>query len=332
MVGGEAIVGRTAGTWQQEGASSAVQAIIAETRRGGKTGQQTPDSFSLASKVFLPVFSASPRFRDKTVCARRQARIERARMKLVSWNVNGIRAALRKGAMDYFTAVDADVICLQETKAHPGDVQHVAWPKGYEPFWNSADKKGYSGTVVLTRIKPREVSYGLKSEAHDREGRVITAEFDKFYLVNVYQPNSQRGLTRLEYRTQEWDPVFLAHLRKLEKKGKPVVFCGDLNVAHTELDLTNPKTNRRNAGFTDEERNNFATVLSKGFVDTFREFEPGNGHYTWWSQMMNCRARNIGWRVDYFVASEKLRPSLKRAWISPEVMGSDHCPVGLELA
>ncbi len=253
-------------------------------------------------------------------------------MKLVSWNVNGIRAALRKGAMDYFTAVDADVICLQETKAHPGDVQHVAWPKGYEPFWNSADKKGYSGTVVLTRIKPREVTYGLKSEAHDKEGRVITAEFDQFYLVNVYQPNSQRGLTRLEYRTQEWDPVFLAYLRKLEKKGKPVIFCGDLNVAHTELDLTNPKTNRRNAGFTDEERNNFATVLSKGFVDTFREFEPGNGHYTWWSQMMNCRARNIGWRVDYFVASEKLRPALKRAWISPEVMGSDHCPVGLELA
>ncbi len=253
-------------------------------------------------------------------------------MKLVSWNVNGIRAALRKGAMDYFTAVDADVICLQETKAHPGDVQHVAWPKGYATFWNSADKKGYSGTVVLTRIKPREVTYGIKAEAHDKEGRVITAEFENFYLVNVYQPNSQRGLTRLEYRTQEWDPVFLAYLRKLEKKGKPVIFCGDLNVAHTELDLTNPKTNRRNAGFTDEERNNFSTVLSKGFVDTFRVFEPGNGHYTWWSQMMNCRARNIGWRVDYFVASEKLRPALKRAWVSPEVMGSDHCPVGLELA
>ena len=253
-------------------------------------------------------------------------------MKLVSWNVNGIRAALRKGAMDYFTAVDTDVICLQETKAHPGDVQHVVWPKGYEPFWNSADKKGYSGTVVLTRVKPIEVTYGLKAPAHDREGRVVTAEFEQFYLVNVYQPNSQRGLTRLEYRTQEWDPVFLAYLRKLEKKGKPVVFCGDLNVAHTELDLTNPKTNRRNAGFTDEERGNFSTVLSKGFVDTFREFEKGNGHYTWWSQMMNCRARNIGWRVDYFVASEKLRPALKRAWISPEVMGSDHCPVGLELA
>jgi len=253
-------------------------------------------------------------------------------MKLVSWNVNGIRAALRKGAMDYFTAVAADVICLQETKAHPGDVQHVAWPLGYEPFWNSADKKGYSGTVMLTRVKPLGVTYGLGAADHDKEGRVVTAEFADFYLVNVYQPNSQRGLTRLAYRTQEWDPAFLAFLKKLGKKGKPVVFCGDLNVAHAEIDLTNPKTNRRNAGFTDEERGNFSTLLSRGFVDTFREFEPGPGHYTWWSQMMNCRARNIGWRVDYFVAAEKLRPALQRAWISPEVLGSDHCPVGLELA
>jgi exodeoxyribonuclease-3 len=253
-------------------------------------------------------------------------------MKLVSWNVNGIRAALRKGAMDYFTAAAADVICLQETKAHPGDVQHVAWPHGYEAFWNSADKKGYSGTVVLTRVKPLGVTHGLGAADHDKEGRVITAEFADFYLVNVYQPNSQRGLTRLAYRTEEWDPAFLAYLKKLGKKGKPVVFCGDLNVAHAEIDLTNPKTNRRNAGFTDEERGNFSALLARGFVDTFREFEPGPGHYTWWSQMMNCRARNIGWRVDYFVAAEKLRPALKRAWIAPEVLGSDHCPVGLELA
>ncbi len=253
-------------------------------------------------------------------------------MKLVSWNVNGIRAALRKGAMDYFTAAAADVICLQETKAHPGDVQHVAWPHGYEAFWNSADKKGYSGTVVLTRVKPLGVTYGLGAADHDKEGRVITAEFPDFYLVNVYQPNSQRGLTRLAYRTEEWDPAFLAYLKKLGKKGKPVVFCGDLNVAHAELDLTNPKTNRRNAGFTDEERGNFSTLLARGFVDTFRAFEPGPGHYTWWSQMMNCRARNIGWRVDYFVAAESLRPALRRAWIAPEVLGSDHCPVGLELA
>ncbi len=252
-------------------------------------------------------------------------------MKLVSWNVNGIRAALKKGAMDYFASVGADVICLQETKAHPGDVQHVEWPRGYEAFWNSADKKGYSGTAVLTRVKPKSVVNGIGSAEHDREGRVITAEFADYFLVNVYQPNSQRGLTRLDYRVKEWDGAFLAFLQKLEKKGKPVLFCGDLNVAHTEIDLTNPKTNRRNAGFTDEERGNFSTLLAKGFVDTFREFEKGPGHYSWWSQMMNCRARNIGWRVDYFVASGKLRPALKRAWISPEVMGSDHCPVGLEL-
>jgi len=233
--------------------------------------------------------------------------------------------------MDYLAAVQADVICLQEIKAHPGDVQHIAWPPGYEVWWNSADKKGYSGTAVLTRLKPKSVTNGLGTAVHDREGRVITAEFADFFLVNVYQPNSQRGLTRLDYRVKEWDPVFRAFLNKLEKKGKPVVFCGDLNVAHTEIDLTNPKSNRRNAGFTEEERTNFSTLLDDGRVDTFREFEKGPGHYSWWSQMMNCRARNIGWRVDYFVASEKLRPALKRAWISPEVRGSDHCPVGLEL-
>jgi len=253
-------------------------------------------------------------------------------MKLVSWNVNGVRAALKKGLLDYLAACDADLICLQETKAHPGDVQHVAWPAGYQAIWNSADKKGYSGTVVFARTKPKSVTLGLGLAAHDTEGRVIAAELADFWLVNVYQPNSQRGLTRLDYRTREWDPAFLAFLKKLEKKGKPVVFCGDLNVAHAEIDLANPKSNRRNAGFTDEERTNFTLLLSRGFVDTFREFEPGPGHYSWWSQMANCRARNIGWRVDYFVASEALRPALKRAWISPEVMGSDHCPVGLELA
>ncbi|MDB6094267.1 MAG: exodeoxyribonuclease Xth [Verrucomicrobia bacterium] len=253
-------------------------------------------------------------------------------MKIVSWNVNGIRAALRKGAMDYFSSVGADVVCLQETKAHPGDVQHVTWPKGYEAFWNSAVKKGYSGTAVFTKTKPIKVTEGIGAKEHDDEGRVLTVEFPDYHLVNVYQPNSQRGLTRLDYRTKQWDAAFLAYLHKLEKKGKPVVFCGDLNVAHTEIDLTNPKTNRRNAGFTDEERGNFTQLLDRGFVDTFREFEKGPGHYTWWSQMMNCRPRNIGWRVDYFVASQKLKPALKRAWISPEVMGSDHCPVGLELA
>jgi exodeoxyribonuclease-3 len=180
-------------------------------------------------------------------------------------------------------------------------------------------------------VKPKHVTLGIGRADHDGEGRVITAEYDDFYLANVYQPNSQRGLTRLDYRTQEWDPAFLAWLKKLEMK-KPVIFCGDLNVAHTEIDLTNPKTNRRNAGFTEEERGNFTRIIEAGYVDTFREFEQGPSHYSWWSQMMNCRARNIGWRVDYFVASAKLRSSLKRAWISPEVMGSDHCPVGLEIA
>jgi exodeoxyribonuclease-3 len=252
-------------------------------------------------------------------------------MKLVSWNVNGVRAALRKGLMDFLDSADADVVCLQETKAHPGDVQHVAWPKGYEVFWNSAAKKGYSGTAILTRVKPLAVTPGIGAAPHDQEGRVLTAEFPDFHLVNVYQPNSQRGLTRLEYRTQAWDGAFLAFLKKLGRKGKPVLFCGDLNVAHQDIDLTNPKTNRRNAGFTDEERSNFTRLLEAGWIDTFRAFEPGPGHYSWWSQMMNCRARNIGWRVDYFVAAEKLRPALKQAWISPEVMGSDHCPVGLEI-
>ncbi|MDF9827341.1 exodeoxyribonuclease-3 [Ereboglobus sp. PH5-10] len=252
-------------------------------------------------------------------------------MKLISWNVNGIRAALKKGFLDYMRDCDADVICLQETKAHAGDVQHVTWAAGYEPHWHSALKKGYSGTVIFTRVKPKSVTFGIGVPEHDNEGRVITMEFPKFWLVNVYQPNSQRGLARLDYRTKAWDPAFLAHIKKLEKAGKPVVFCGDLNVAHEEIDLANPKSNRRNAGFTDEERANFSTLLGSGFVDTFREFEKGPGHYTWWSNMMNCRARNIGWRVDYFVVSETLRPALKRAWISPEVMGSDHCPIGLEL-
>jgi len=223
-------------------------------------------------------------------------------MKLLSWNVNGVRAALKKGLLDWMKASNADVICLQETKAHPGDVHHVPWPDGYTAHWNSAVKKGYSGTVVFTRPKPVKVTEGIGVDDHDQEGRVVTAEFADFYLLNVYQPNSQRGLTRLDYRTQSWDPAFLRYLTKLEKK-KPVIFCGDLNVAHTEIDLANPKTNRRNAGFTDEERANFTTLLGRGYVDTFREFEKGPGHYSWWSQMMNCRARNIGWRVDYFVAS-----------------------------
>ncbi len=252
-------------------------------------------------------------------------------MKLVSWNINGVRAALKKGLLEFMQGSQADVICLQEAKAHPGDVQHIGWPRGYEVFWNPAVKKGYSGTVTFTRVKPKAVTLGIGLPEHDTEGRVLTLEFDDFFQVNVYQPNSQRGLTRLDYRVKVWDPAFLTFLRKLEKK-KPVLFCGDLNVAHTELDLANPKTNRRNAGFTDEERANFTTLLGKGYVDTFREFEKGPGHYSWWSQMSDCRARNIGWRVDYFVASEKLRDRLKAAAIHPKVMGSDHCPVSLDLA
>ena len=238
---------------------------------------------------------------------------------------------MKGGLLDYISRCDADVVCLQETKAHPGDVQHVTWATGYDAYWNSATKKGYSGTVVFTRVKPLRVINGLSLPVHDQEGRVITLEFPDFFVLNVYQPNSQRGLTRLTYRTQEWDPAFLSFLLKLQKKGKPVVFCGDLNVAHTEIDLANPRTNRRNAGFTDEERANFTKLLDHGFIDTFRQFERGPGHYSWWSRMNDCRARNIGWRVDYFVAAEKLRPALTRAWISPDVMGSDHCPVGLEL-
>ncbi len=252
-------------------------------------------------------------------------------MRIISWNVNGVRAALKKGLFGFIESSDADVICLQETKAHPGDVQHVQWPKGYEVHWNSAEKKGYSGTAVLTRVKPKSVQNGIGVAEHDREGRVLAMEFADFWVVDVYQPNSQRGLTRLDYRVGRWDPAFRRYLKRLQAKGKPVVFGGDLNVAHREIDLANPRSNRRNAGFTDEERTSFGRLLDGGFVDTFREFEGGAGHYSWWSQMGDCRARNIGWRVDYFVAAEKLRPALGRAWISPEVMGSDHCPVGLEI-
>ena len=251
-------------------------------------------------------------------------------MKLISWNVNGLRSVLQKGLLETMAAAKADVFCLQEIKCHPGDVQDVRWPLSYAPLWNPADRRGYAGTAMFLRKKPLRVTYGIGAGAHDGEGRVIAAEFPDWWLVTVYTPNSQRGLARLKYRVQEWDPAFLAYLKRLEKK-KPVVFCGDLNVAHLDLDLANPRTNRRNAGFTDEERQSFGGLLAAGFLDTFREYEQGGGHYTWWSQMSDCRARNIGWRVDYFVISAALRPRLKRAWIAPEVMGSDHCPVGIEI-
>ena len=250
-------------------------------------------------------------------------------MKIVSWNVNGLRAVLRKNFLDFLDAERPDILCVQETKATPDDVEPL-WPGHYTAYWNTAQKKGYSGTAIFTKTKPLRVTQGIGMAEHDNEGRVLTAEFDEYFLVNVYVPNSQRELARLPYR-QQWDRDFLRFLKKLEKK-KPVVFCGDLNVAHTEIDLANPKSNVKKHGFTPEERAGFTSFVDAGFRDTFREFEKGGGHYTWWSVMSNARARNIGWRLDYFLVSEGLRPRLKKAFIRPDVTGSDHCPVGIELA
>ncbi|HEY6167203.1 MAG TPA: exodeoxyribonuclease III [Verrucomicrobiae bacterium] len=249
-------------------------------------------------------------------------------MKLISWNVNGLRAVLRKNFLDYLDAERPDVLCLQETRCSPDDVEQL-WPARYATHWNCAAKKGYSGTAIFTNTRPLNVSTGIGHEDHDGEGRVVTAEFAGFFLVNVYVPNSQRELTRLAYR-QEWDRAFRRFLKKLERR-KPVVFCGDFNVAHTEIDLANPKSNMKNHGFTPEERAGFSALVRAGFVDTFREFEKGGGHYTWWSRMPGVRARNIGWRLDYFMISAALRPRLQRAFIQPHVTGSDHCPVGIEL-
>ncbi|RQD71870.1 MAG: exodeoxyribonuclease III [Tindallia sp. MSAO_Bac2] len=249
-------------------------------------------------------------------------------MKLISWNVNGLRACIKKGFMDYFNEVNADIFCIQETKLQPEQIDLEL--EGYQQFWNSAEKKGYSGTAVFSRIKPLSVQYGLKMEEYDGEGRVITLEYENFYLVNVYTPNSQRELTRLDFR-MEWEEVFRGYLKDLEKS-KPVILCGDLNVAHQEIDLKNPKTNRRNAGFTDEERGKMTALLNNGFVDTFRHFYPElEGAYTWWSYMRKARDRNAGWRIDYFIVSEILKNDLKKAEIHSEIMGSDHCPVLLEI-
>jgi len=249
-------------------------------------------------------------------------------MKLISWNVNGLRAVLKKNFLDYLAEEKPDVLCLQETKASPDQVEQL-WPAAYTTFWHTAEKKGYSGTALFTRTRPLSTTTGLGMAEHDREGRVLTAEFADFFLVNVYVPNSKRELTRLPYR-QEWDRAFLHFLKKLEQK-KPVIFCGDFNVAHTELDLANPKANVHNHGFTPEERSGFSAFVRAGFVDTFREFEKGGGHYTWWSPLTGARARNIGWRIDYFLLSAALRPRLQRAFIRADVPGSDHCPVGIEL-
>ena len=249
-------------------------------------------------------------------------------MKIISWNVNGLRAVLRKNFLEFLAAEQPDILCLQETKCRPEQVDPL-WPTDYTAFWNSAQKPGYSGTAIFTKTRPLKVTPHIGVTEHDKEGRVLTAEFTDFFLVSVYVPNSQRELTRLAYR-QQWDADFLKFLKKLEKK-KPVIFCGDLNVAHTEIDLANPKANSHNHGFTPEERAGFSAFVQAGFVDTFREFEKGGGHYSWWSLMANARARNVGWRLDYFLASQGLRPRLKRAFILPHVTGSDHCPVGLEL-
>ena len=249
-------------------------------------------------------------------------------MKFVSWNVNGIRACVQKGFLDFFKEADADIFCIQETKIQEG--QLTLELDGYHQYWNSAVKKGYSGTAIFTKKEPVSVSYGIGIEEHDQEGRVITLEFEDFYFITVYTPNSQSELKRLDYR-MKWESDFLSYLKKLEER-KPVVFCGDLNVAHTEIDLKNPKTNRKNAGFTDEERQKFTDLLEAGFIDTFRYFYPDQeGIYSWWSYRFKAREKNAGWRIDYFCVSEGLKDRLKGAKILTDVYGSDHCPVILEM-
>lgn len=249
-------------------------------------------------------------------------------MKLISWNVNGLRAVLKKGFEEFFYQINADIFCIQETKMQEGQIEDF-YLKGYEQFWNSAIKKGYSGTAIFTKIKPLCVSYGIGIQEHDQEGRVITLEFEKFYLVNVYTPNSKRGLERLEYR-MHWEDAMRNYLCCLNRK-KPVIMCGDLNVAHEEIDLKNPKTNHHSAGFTDEERGKMTQLLESNFLDSFRYLYPDTIGYSWWSYMGNARAKNIGWRIDYFIVSTDVKDKIAEAMIYPEVLGSDHCPVGLEI-
>ena len=249
-------------------------------------------------------------------------------MKLISWNVNGIRACLNKGFEEFFREIDADIFCIQETKCQEGQIELEF--DGYYSFWNSAEKKGYSGTAIFTKKKPKNVTYGIGIEEHDKEGRVITLEFDNFYMIDIYTPNSKRELERLEYR-QVWEDEIRKYLLKL-KKEKPVIMCGDLNVAHKEIDLKNPKTNRGNAGFTDEEREKMTELLNAGFIDTFRLLYPDKENaYSWWSYMGRAREKNVGWRIDYFIVSEDIKDKIKETMIYPEILGSDHCPVGLEI-
>ncbi len=249
-------------------------------------------------------------------------------MKFISWNVNGIRACMGKGFLDFFKETDADIFCLQETKLQAGQID-LELP-GYHQYWNYAEKKGYSGTAIFAKEEALKVTYGIGVEEHDHEGRVITLEYPDFYFVTVYTPNSQNELARLDYR-MKWEDDFLAYLKKLEET-KPVICCGDLNVAHKEIDLKNPKSNRKNAGFTDEERGKFTAIVDAGFIDTFRYFYPDlEGVYSWWSYRFSARAKNAGWRIDYFLTSASLKDRLQDAMIYNEVMGSDHCPVGLIL-
>lgn len=249
-------------------------------------------------------------------------------MKLISWNVNGLRACVKKGFEDFFKEADADIFCVQETKLQEGQIDFA--PEGYHCYWNYAEKKGYSGTAVFTKSEPIAVTYGIGIEEHDQEGRVITLEYDNFYFVTVYTPNSQSELARLDYR-MKWEDDFRAYLKKLDEH-KPVIVTGDLNVAHEEIDLKNPKTNKKNAGFTQEERDKFTELLDAGFVDSFRYFYPDKaGAYSWWSYRFKAREKDAGWRIDYFVVSERLAEKMEDALIYKTVMGSDHCPVGLEI-
>tara|TARA_B100001996_G_scaffold228347_1_gene175926 strand:+ start:770 stop:1522 length:753 start_codon:yes stop_codon:yes gene_type:complete len=248
-------------------------------------------------------------------------------LKFISWNVNGIRAVIKKGFYDFINEYNPDIICIQETKAHKEQVDLMLPDYPYQ-YWNSAVKKGYSSTAIFSKKEPLNIINDMGIEEHDQEGRIITLEFKEYYLVTVYTPNSKRELLRLDYR-KIWDKDFLTYMKKLEKI-KPVIFCGDLNVAHTEIDLKNPKTNHSNPGFTDEERGGFTNIVNNGFLDTFREFNKEGGHYTWWSYMFQARTKDIGWRIDYFCISQSLRSKLKDSYILKDVMGSDHAPIVME--
>lgn len=248
-------------------------------------------------------------------------------MRFISWNVNGFRACLGKGFEEFFNSQDADFFCIQESKMQPGQADFE--PEGYFQYWNSAEKKGYSGTAVFTKHEPMSVFYGIGKEEHDHEGRAITLEYEDFYLLNVYTPNSQKELARLGYR-MEWEDALRTYISKLDES-KPVIYCGDLNVAHNEIDLKNPKTNRKNAGFSDEERGKFTELLDAGFSDTYRTLYPDKVEYSWWSYMRKARENNAGWRIDYFVVSNRIMEKVKDSFIMTDIMGSDHCPVGIDI-